>query len=437
MQRKLSILFMCMSFVQFLFAQGITQTPYSQFGYGDVETLVNARMVGTGGAGLASALPYQINFKNPAMAAYNRQFVIFEGGFYGQNLRLSTANGNQRILNGNIQYLSLLIPLSQKNWTVIAGIAPYSNANTRYRTEAKIDGLISSTNEMVDSGYVFNSRFLEGGLNQVFITNAIKLPKGFSVGLQTSFILGTITRRNNGLLQNIQGGQLEIVNTTTQIKSSEIYRFLEFKPSIGYIRKLNEKNQIGFGATATFNRAMSARRELITNILSRSNGFSIYSDTVSQTKSDAVLPSEYSFGSTFTRFNKFNASIDYTYIDYSRYKSFAPVNIFTTGHKLNAGLEYVPRYDAIRGYLKRIAYRFGGYYYIMPYSINGTSINEYAATFGLGLPVGKSSGIGMLNLAFSLGQRGTTENNLVRENYFRFFVGLNINDKWFRKYKVD
>jgi hypothetical protein len=68
-------------------------------------------------------------------------------------------------------------------------------------------------------------------------------------------------------------------------------------------------------------------------------------------------------------------------------------------------------------------------------------------TFGLGLPIsktdkGESTMIRrklppMLNLAFSYGIRGTTSNNLIKEQFFQFSVGLNIQDIWFIKRKYN
>ncbi len=433
MHIRLEILLVWLGASQLLYAQGISQTPYAQFGYGDVETLANTRLEGMGGTGTSLVNPYQINFKNPASAAYSRQYVIFEGGFYGQNLNLKSSTKNQQILSGNINYLALLIPISAKNWTIVAGIAPYSNANTRFRTVSSVSG--------IDSASVTNYTFLDGGLNQVFITNAVKLPKGFSLGLTTSFVLGTINRKIEEVAQNYNNGLLENPSTKTVINAKEIYRFVDFKLGLGYHKLISPKYAIGMGATGTFNQNITTKRELISsinsnNLTSSYNGYAIYSDTVSEDKQSAKLPSVYTFGFNFEKLNRWNVAVDYAFTDYSQYRSFARINVFTSGHKVTIGTEFIPNYDAIRGYLKRVVYRAGGYYNQTPLNIRGTQINDMGATLGLGLPVGKG-GIGMMNLAVAVGRRGTTANNVVEENYIRFFIGLNVNDRWFVRYKIE
>jgi hypothetical protein len=69
--------------------------------------------------------------------------------------------------------------------------------------------------------------------------------------------------------------------------------------------------------------------------------------------------------------------------------------------------------------------------------INSSSINEFGISFGLGLPIGRTSGFSNANVGFELGQRGTQDNGLIRETFFNFSVGLSLNDTWFIKRKYN
>ena len=55
-------------------------------------------------------------------------------------------------------------------------------------------------------------------------------------------------------------------------------------------------------------------------------------------------------------------------------------------------------------------------------------------SFGVSLPIGLR--LSNVNLGFELGKRGTTDNNLIKENYYNFRLSLSLNDKWFRKQKI-
>jgi hypothetical protein len=82
-----------------------------------------------------------------------------------------------------------------------------------------------------------------------------------------------------------------------------------------------------------------------------------------------------------------------------------------------------------------VVYRAGLHYEKTGLNINNESINEFGISFGLGLPVG--SFFSNANLGFEIGKRGTTNSNLIQENFVNFQLSLSLNDRWFRKRKYD
>jgi len=42
-----------------------------------------------------------------------------------------------------------------------------------------------------------------------------------------------------------------------------------------------------------------------------------------------------------------------------------------------------------------------------------------------------------LNFSFDIGKRGTTNNNLIKENYIKASLGFTFSDKWFIATKFD
>jgi hypothetical protein len=71
--------------------------------------------------------------------------------------------------------------------------------------------------------------------------------------------------------------------------------------------------------------------------------------------------------------------------------------------------------------------------------INNTEINNFGITFGVGLPLASGNNVGFsnINLGFEVGNRGTTDANLIKENYFKVNIGLSLNDRWFVKRKIN
>ena len=58
-----------------------------------------------------------------------------------------------------------------------------------------------------------------------------------------------------------------------------------------------------------------------------------------------------------------------------------------------------------------------------------------AMFLGASFPVSRTRNY--LNVAVDLGQRGTKDDNLIRERFINFTVGINIFDIWFIKPKYD
>ena len=107
------------------------------------------------------------------------------------------------------------------------------------------------------------------------------------------------------------------------------------------------------------------------------------------------------------------------------------INIFPFPFKL--GFEYIPNKYSIKQYHKRINYRAGLYLNNSYIKIDNNQIQNYGITFGLGFPI--SNQRTSLNFSCTIGKRGTTENNLIEENYTALGVNLTLYDFWFIKRK--
>ena len=97
---------------------------------------------------------------------------------------------------------------------------------------------------------------------------------------------------------------------------------------------------------------------------------------------------------------------------------------------------YLPNSTSFsKSYISRITYRAGFRYEQTGMIINNESIDNFGITFGFGFPIGNR--FSNLNLGFELGQRGTTDAGLIEESSLRVNVGISLNDKWFRKIKIN
>jgi hypothetical protein len=80
-------------------------------------------------------------------------------------------------------------------------------------------------------------------------------------------------------------------------------------------------------------------------------------------------------------------------------------------------------------------YRLGGAYSNTPLTRNDTQLKEMSVSFGFGIPVRKSRT--KYDVSLTVGQRGTTDNNLIKEQFVRFGLSVSYDGIWFVKRKYD
>ena len=100
---------------------------------------------------------------------------------------------------------------------------------------------------------------------------------------------------------------------------------------------------------------------------------------------------------------------------------------------MSIGFEIVPNRNSAFTYWERVAYRVGFRYEYTYLNLNNNQINDFGISFGMGLPLRKSKST--VNFGVEFGQFGTTANNLIRENYVRFTLGITMFQKWFEQSK--
>ena len=106
-----------------------------------------------------------------------------------------------------------------------------------------------------------------------------------------------------------------------------------------------------------------------------------------------------------------------------------------SGRPLDVDMDYVPDYRDISNYHNIIRYRLGFQYNSTYLKFENEPIIQQKICFGLGLPFRKTGSF--LNLSFEIGQRGTTEYNLIKEQFVNILLGFKFNDIWFIKRKYD
>jgi len=103
----------------------------------------------------------------------------------------------------------------------------------------------------------------------------------------------------------------------------------------------------------------------------------------------------------------------------------------------------MPNSRISRRILSKIHYRLGVRYEQMNLIIDNQQLDAYGISFGAGIPISlkRPQSPSTFNIGVELGQRGTTENNLLREDYLMISVGFTLmphfRNAWFVQRKYD
>jgi hypothetical protein len=274
-----------------------------------------------------------------------------------------------------------------------------------------------------------------GTLTKLYFGNAFRIGDNLSIGANTWFLFGKIIDdiyvyfpNDPAAYDYLKQGSLNVhgfgVSTGLQYQittknSNSMTLGLTFDPKIDVSSTytLHEERALFRGSSTT-----SLITDTIQHVVSDDNGLQI--------------PLAYGAGFSYTIKNKITLGADALFQQWKETKFMgAQVEYLTNSSKYSAGFEYTPNLYSIRSYWERVQYRFGGFYENSYLTLNGIQIKGYAGTFGMGLPLGRSRSA--LNISGELGKMGTTDNELIKEKYFKLTVHVFLHDRWFFKTKFD
>lgn len=399
------------------YAQEGTSSPYSFYGIG--ETKFNGTLENRSMAGLSIAQDStHINLQNPASYA-NLRWTSFTIGGGSSLIKQKTTTKSGVSKKTTLDYLALGIPM--KKFGAAFGLIPYSSVGYRIQNNA--------TDETQN-----NKRFNGwGGLNRVFLGFGYKITSNWNVGVNAYYNFGKIQTNSLEFIPFVPIGSRELNVATLS--------GINYNIGMMYKTKINEK--ITFFGSLYYTPESTLKSENTRNIetVSFNSTFDLQVVdilAVQTFKTDLKLSQKWSLGAGFGDSKKWLLGAEVSLQDVSKlassYNTLDKV-VYGKYQKYSIGGYYTPNTNPYASYFKRIIYRGGFKYEKTGLIINSQSINDVGVTFGMGLPIAGS--LSNVNLGFELGKKGTTDANLVQENYFVLNVSFSLNDKWFVKRKFN
>jgi len=406
-----------------------TYSPYTRFALGDLTQPGIAQNMAMGGTGLAIHENNRINYVNPAaFSALDSTSVFFDFGANTFSNRYETTEYSNTWWNMNLHHVAFASSMG-KYMGFSAGIIPYSSIG--YNIKQEYDDFTHGT--AMDTYYQG-----EGGTLDFYVGTSIKLWERLSVGVTMNYLMGKLTRTRE--IYFPMNSTYSDVSSREEVK----LRTPVFTLGLQYKQVFDDKFFFTIGGIYDFKASTELSNEYTVNNTIYPDDAVPINDSVLLTPDYVMgedtafttlnIPQKFGIGVAFGIPNKLTITGDYYKQDWTGTQSGA--NFATTNAtSMHFGAEYLPDAEAIRGYHKLMSYRVGGYYTNSYLMVNEYQLKDYGITFGVGFPVRslKTS----INVAFTLGTRGTTEYNLVKENYGILTFNVTLHDMWFRKRRFD
>ena len=395
-----------------------TTSPYSMYGYGIIGDRATSMQRQMGGVGYAMNNGRQINVMNPASyAGIDSLTFIWDMGADLSMLWTKEGSTRDHSVGGGLDYLTMQFPIG-KHMGGSAGLLPYTSVGYAFGNT-----LQHGTSEHQGSG----------GINQAYLGVAGTYA-GFSLGVNVYYDFGKISNKS---YTYPTGGSANVFEHEMRVSDWNI--------TIGaqYRSRITQEGNLTVGLSFTPKKSLHGRAYAMI----QDANVSQLPDTVGEMKLAGNYSQANTIGAginyTHTGKSKWTVEADFTYQDWAKAK-FAPM-YGNLGQLVFAGLDFNDRYKAALGaeyindlrgnYAQRMAFRVGGYYSRDYIRIGSNSVREAGVSCGVGLPT--PEGKTVVNIGFEYKRRWASPTALITENYFNITLGINFNEVWFWRRRIN
>lgn len=394
-------------------------TPYSMYGYGVMGERATSKQRQMGGVGYAMQSGRQINAMNPASyACIDSLTFLWDMGADISFLWNKDRNSSDHTVGGGLEYITMQFPLS-KHVGMSIGLVPLTQVGYSFGSDIK-----------------FGARQNQGsgGINQAYAGISGKWG-GFSVGLNASYDFGTI---QNDVYASPESAGQSLFEHIMEIRDWNILFGVQYR------QPFDRFNDITVGATYAPKKSFHGNTWLTLQDLNNSNALP---DTVAfeRMKDKYFSPQTLGVGIAYTheRVHRIVVEADFTWQQWSKARFSDLVDAsgqivfegchFADRRKFAVGAEYTHN---VRGsYIERMPFRIGGFYGQDYLKIQGNNVKEYGISLGTAFSAPQSKTL--INFGMEWRHRQSSPVNLLTENYFNIMVGVNFNELWFFKRKIN
>ena len=421
---RILVSFLIASSAMTAFAQGGTNSPYSQFGLGEIAQQGSSQNRGMDGLGIALHQGNQVNTTNPASYAYvDSLTMLFDMGLSASLTHFEENGVKKNARSGNFEYALGSFRLL-KNVGATFGVLPVTNVGYDYTNSRYVSDTQST---MVTS---YNG---DGGLQKLFVGLGGRIGH-FSAGFNVGYLWG-------GYTHNIALSSSTAVNSLSKKYEADVSSYtLDF--GLQYELSLGKKDKLMLGATYGLGHKLNA--DATCDIVNSNKTISKADSTHLLISNALELPHTFGVGLAYSHLNTLTIGVDGTMqrwgdLDFPKEsdgKYQLASGVLKDSYKVTFGTEWTPRYNS-RRLIDRVKYRIGASYMTPYYKIGAIDgPKQFSVSAGFGIPIqNQINARSYLNISAQWVKQSV--DGLLKENTFRINLGVTFNERWFAKWKVE
>ncbi|MEO8415507.1 MAG: hypothetical protein ABI472_17735 [Ginsengibacter sp.] len=399
------VLIFCLATVK-AYTQNVS-SPYSIIGIGDIETSYFNRTSGMANTGIAYRNNRFVILNNPAaISELQDQLFLVEFTARGKfaNFSGKSLTTNLTGKDFGVERMSLGTRIT-KWWGTSVGLMPFSTSNYSFSGTKNLQGTDITLPVEYDGS---------GGINRYYFANGFRITKNLSVGINTSFLGGSLTEQDSLLSPDLNAD----LYTTKNIYIRNWY--VDY--GIQYHIPVSKKWAINIGATYAQKTALNAQ---YTALVKDNNGDTLSNKVINNTF--FTLPNSTGLGIALIKDKKMTFLADYRFQDWTSLNIKGLNYALVNSSRYSVGAEYSKLKEYMGISYETFNVQAGAFYNKSYLEINNEQLNDLGFTIGAGVNSKRSAF--SYNFSFEYGTRGS-QNSVIKEKYTVFTIGLSYKDFW-------
>ena len=430
-KKAVAIIIMCIvcmvgsvSVAQNMNPSNLSNSPYNRYGYGKLSSLGNAVTRSMGDVGIAIRSNEYTNLSNPAsLTAIDTLTMIFSTGLNGQYG--SYAEGDLRGHNwdAGFGYMSFHFPL-WKDFAMSLSLTPYSAVGYYYGSQDKLP--IQSPVNKHDSLSTASAYSGLGGINNFMMGIGWRFLRQkmneASIGVNAGFLFGTINHE-------------AMLSTSSQSSGTYVMHEMDAR---GMMLSMGLQYTHRFDATRSMTIGALFQPKMDFNVDTHQMKYSNDTVQVSQRyRGEIQTPMKWGAGFTYEISRKLTVTAEYEATKWSEVNGLdadmtVDASAFNDVNRFALGMQYQPK-TMSRSFFQTCRYRMGFSTQSNYMRVKDATLREYSLTAGMSLPVNRRSA---LDFGVGYTRLQPSANNLVKEDYLTFTLGITFNEMMFFRNKL-